>query len=176
MLCSAIALVLCDKIHLYENQVDNKFASPAHVSDATINLLEGVPVQAAFTPDRVTILEEHVTLRALADIVSGTSALVFPVKNADGKLTGLLSVQDARAVLFENCLADLVVVRELMQPLLTVTPDMSLYDAVLHFINSDLSQLPVVSHEDPDTVIGMLNRQHVFTAYMETLKALKSQD
>lgn len=176
MLCSAIALVLCDDVHLYENQVDNKFASPAHVADATINLLEGVPVSAAFTPGRVTTLEEHVTLRALANIISGTSALVFPVKNDDGKLTGLLALQDARAVLFENCLADLVVVRELMRPSLTVTPDMSLYDAMMHFINSDLSQLPVVSHEEPDTVIGMLNRQHVFTAYMETLKALKSQD
>jgi chloride channel protein, CIC family len=176
MLCSAIALVLCDDVHLYENQVDNKFASPAHVADATINLLEGVPVSAAFTPGRVTTLEESVTLRALADIISGTSALVFPVKNAVGKLSGLLTLQDARAVLFENCLGDLVVVRELMRPAVTVTPDMSLYDAMMLFINSDLSQLPVVSHEAPDTVIGMLNRQHVFTAYMETLRALKAQD
>jgi CIC family chloride channel protein len=176
MLCSAVALVLCDDIHLYENQVDNKFASPAHVADATINLLEGVPVSAAFTPGRVTTLEENVTLRALADIISGTNALVFPVKDASGKLTGLLTLQDARTVLFEDCLGDLVVVRELMRPVATVTPDMSLYDAMMLFINSDLGQLPVVSHEDPDTVLGMLGRQHVFTAYMETLRALKAQD
>jgi CIC family chloride channel protein len=43
------------------------------------------------------------------------------------------------------------------------------------FITSDLSQLPVVSHDKPDTVVGMLGRKHVFTAYLETLRALKAQ-
>jgi len=175
MLCSAVALVLCDKVHLYENQVDNKFASPAHVSDATNNILEGVPVSAAFTPGRVVTLEEGVTLRGLADIISGTNALVFPVKNPEGKLTGLLSLQDARCVLFEDCLGDLVVVRELMRPAVTVNPDMSLYDAMMRFIETDLSQLPVVEHDSPDTVLGLLNRQHVFKAYTQTLRALTKE-
>lgn len=175
MLCSAVALVLCDDLHLYENQVSDKFASPAHVADATINLLERVPVSAAFTPGRVPILEERVTVKALADIIAATDALVFPVKSAAGKLTGLLTLQDARSVLFERCLGDLVVVRELMRPLATVNPDMSLYDAMMLFINADVSQLPVVALTAPDTVLGMLDRQHVFRAYSQTLRSLKTE-
>jgi len=175
MLCSAVALVLCDDIHLYENQVSDKFASPAHVADATINLLERVPVSAAFTPGRVPLLEERVTVKALADIIAATDAQVFPVKSAAGRLTGLLTLQDARSVLFENCLGDLVVVRELMRPIVTVNPDMSLYDAMMLFVDSDVSQLPVVNQEDPDRVIGMLSRQHVFRAYSQTLRALKTE-
>jgi CIC family chloride channel protein len=176
MLCSAVALVLCDDIHLYENQVENKFASPAHVSDATNNILEGVPVSSVFTPGRSTILEESVTLKALAHIISGTSELVFPVKNAEGKLTGILALQDVRCVVFEACLHDLVLVKELMRPPVVVHPDMSLYDALMLFIETDLSQLPVVASERPDTVLGMLGRQHVFTAYSTTLRHLKQEE
>ena len=176
MLCSAVALVLCDDIHLYENQVDNKFASPAHTADATNNILESVPVASVFTPGRPTILEESVTLKALADVVAGTSAFVFPVKNHQGALTGILAVQDVRRVLFESCLHELVLVRDLMRPPVVVHPDMSLYDALMLFIETDLGQLPVVEAEQPDTVLGLLDRRHVFTAYSSTLTALTSED
>ncbi|MFU2209337.1 chloride channel protein [Solidesulfovibrio sp. C21] len=176
MLCSAIALVLCDDIHLYENQVDNKFASPAHVADATNNILEGVPVSSVFTPSRTTILEDSVTLKALAHIISGTSAMVFPVKNSEGVLTGILALQDVRNVLFEECLHNLVLVGELARPVVVIHPDMSLYDAVMLFIETELSQLPVVASDKPNTVLGMLGRQHVFTAYSKTLKELKKED
>jgi CIC family chloride channel protein len=176
MLCSAVALVLCDDIHLYENQVENKFASPAHVADATNNILEAVPVSSVFTPSRSTILEESVTLKALAHIISATSELVFPVKNADGRLTGILALQDVRCVVFEECLHELVLVKELMRPAVVVHPDMSLYDALMLFIETDLSQLPVVESQHPDVVLGMLDRQHVFKAYSTTLKHLKTED
>jgi len=175
MLCSAIALVLCDDLHLYENQVADKFASPAHVPDATVNLLERVPVSATFTPGRVPLLEERVTVKALADIIAATDAQVFPVKNDAGRLTGLLTLQDARAVLFESALGDLVVVREIMRPIVTVNPDMSLYDAMMLFIDTEVSQLPVVNQDSPDRVLGMLSRQHVFRAYSQTLRALKAE-
>lgn len=175
MLCSAVALVLCDDIRLYENQQPNKFASPAHVADATNNILEAVPVASVFVPGRATILEESVTLKALAHIIAGTSELVFPVKDGQGRLTGILAVQDVRAVLFEDALHDLVLVKELMRKPVAVNPDMSLYDALMLFLETDLSQLPVVTADRPDMVLGMLDRQHVFRAYTATLKELKKE-
>lgn len=176
MLASAVTMVLCDDIRLYENQVANKFASPAHTADATNNILESVPVASVFTPGRATTLEEGVTLGALADIIAGTRALVFPVTDHAGALTGILAVQDARRVLFEPTLRDLVLVRDLMRPPVVVHPDMSLYDALMLFVESDLSQLPVVAADSPDTVLGLLDRRHVFTAYSSTLKAIQSSD
>lgn len=175
MLCSAVALVLCDDLRLYENQQANKFASPAHTADATSNILEAVPVSSVFVPSRVTILEEGVTLQALAHIISGTSELVFPVKNGQGRLTGILALQDVRTVLFEDALHDLVLVRDLMRRPVTVTPDMSLYDALMLFLETDLAQLPVAAQEEPDAVLGMLGRQHVFRAYSATLQELKKE-
>lgn len=175
MLCSAVALVLCDDIHLYENQVDNKFASPAHAADATTNILETLPVSSVFTPGRTVVLEECVTLRAITDVIAATRDFVFPVQNEHGALTGLLDVHDARSVLFEPSLRDLVVARDLMRPLAVVHPDTSLYDALMLFVETDLGQLPVVGPDRPDTVLGLLDRRHVFTAYSSTLAAIKAE-
>lgn len=175
MLCSAVALVLCDDIHLYENQVDNKFASPAHAADATTNILETLPVSSVFTPGRTVVLEECVTLRAITDVIAATRDFVFPVQDEHGALTGLLDVHDARSVLFEPSLRDLVVARDLMRPLTVVHPDTSLYDALMLFVETDLGQLPVVAPDKPDTVLGLLDRRHVFTAYSSTLAAIKAE-
>lgn len=175
MLCSAVALVLCDDIHLYENQVDNKFASPAHAADATNNILETLPVSSVFTPGRTVVLEECVTLRAITDVIAATRDFVFPVQNEHGVLTGLLDVHDARSVLFEPSLRDLVVARDLMRPATVVHPDTSLYDALMLFVETDLGQLPVVAPDKPDTVLGLLDRRHVFTAYSSTLAAIKAE-
>lgn len=175
MLCSAVALVLCDDIHLYENQVDNKFASPAHAADATTNILETLPVSSVFTPGRTVVLEECVTLRAITDVIAATRNFVFPVQNEHGVLTGLLDVHDARSVLFETSLRDLVVARDLMRPPTVVHPDTSLYDALMLFVETDLGQLPVVAPDKPDTVLGLLDRRHVFTAYSSTLAAIKAE-
>ena len=101
---------------------------------------------------------------------------VFPVRDEHGALTGLLAVQDARNVLFEPGLRDLVVARDLMRPPTVVHPDTSLYDALMLFVETDLGQLPVVAPDKPDTVLGLLDRRHVFTAYSSTLAAIKAAD
>lgn len=175
MLCSALCLVFCRRVKLYENQVDNKFETPAHLGDATVNILEELRVEDYYRPGAVTILEEAVTLKALTDIIAGTTQLAFPVKDAHGRLTGILTMQDVRNVLFENALFDLVVVRDLAREPVALTPDASLYDALLLFVDADLAQIPVVDPEHQDEVLGLLGRDHVFSAYSRTLKEIKSE-
>ncbi len=59
------------------------------------------------------------------------------------------------------------------RPPVALTPDASLYDALLLFVDGDLGQIPVVDPENQDTVLGMLGREDVFSAYSSTLKELK---
>lgn len=175
MLCSALCMVFCRRVKLYENQVDNKFESPAHLGDATVNILEELRVEDFYRPGKITILEEGVTLKALTDIIAGTTQLAFPVKDATGRLTGILTMQDVRNVLFENTLFELVVVRDLARAPVTLTPDASLYDALMLFVDRDLAQIPVVDPENQDDILGLLGRDHVFAAYSATLKEIKSE-
>ena len=69
MLASAISLVLCRNVSLYENQTGNKFDSPAYVSDATTNILEKETVEKHFRRSRVTVVEEGTHFGALTDII-----------------------------------------------------------------------------------------------------------
>lgn len=173
MLASALCLILGSRVSLYEHQVDNKFDSPAHLDDATINILEGLQVQEFFKPGRVTTLEEGTTLKALTDIIANTNELYFPVKNGQGRITGILGVDDVRRVLFEDCLFELVVVGELARKPARLRPEDDLYTALLKFVDTDYGQIPVVSPEDENAILGLLNREDVFKAYSNTLKRLK---
>lgn len=175
MLASAVTLVLGRNVSLYENQVDNKFESPAHVSDATINILEREQVRDHYKPGRVSIVEEGTHFGALTDIIVNASELCFPVRGADDRITGILAVQDLRKVLYEESLCELLVAGDVARKAVLLRPDEDLYTALLKFVESDLAQLPVVDSEDPTRVLGMLARENVFTAYARTLKAMKAQ-
>lgn len=175
MLASAVTLVLGRNVSLYENQVDNKFESPAHVSDATINILEREQVRDHYKPGRVSIVEEGTHFGALTDIIVNASELCFPVRGADDRITGILAVQDLRKVLYEESLCELLVAGDVARKAVLLRPDEDLYTALLKFVESDLAQLPVVDSEDPTKVLGMLAREDVFTAYAVTLKAMKAQ-
>ncbi len=175
MLATAIALVLGRDVSLYENQVGNKFDSPAHVGDATINILEREQVEGHFKPGRVTIVEEGTHFGALTDIIVNSNELCFPVRGAGDRITGILAVQDLRKVLFEETLCELLVAGDVARKAVLLRPDEDLYAALLKFVESDLAQLPVVDSQDPSKVLGMLAREDVFTAYAKTLKSMKEQ-
>ena len=45
MLVSTLALIFARNFSIYENQVRNKFHSPSHVKDLTVNVLQNLQVQ-----------------------------------------------------------------------------------------------------------------------------------
>ncbi|MBW2646899.1 MAG: chloride channel protein, partial [Deltaproteobacteria bacterium] len=90
MLISGISLLFSRKWSIYENQVKNKFSSPAHIGDATINVMKGLNVKDIFRPDSYIIpLPEDLRLRQLAGVVANSKESFFPVINEDFKLVGV---------------------------------------------------------------------------------------
>lgn len=176
MLASAVCLVLGRNTSLYEHQRDNKFDSPAHINEATINILENLSVEDFYHPGLVTTLEEGTTLKALTDIIANTNELYFPVRNAEGSIAGILGVKDVRKVLFEQSLFELVVVRDLAGKPVTLTPADDLYTALLKFVDTDYGQIPVVDPEARDEIMGLLNRDDVFKAYSNAIAELREDD
>ncbi|SKA75036.1 chloride channel protein [Desulfobaculum bizertense] len=172
MLASVVCIVLGKKTSLYENQVENKFESPAHIEDMTINVLENLSVKDFYRPGRVTTLEEGTTLKALTDIIVGTNELYFPIKNHEGEITGILGMKDVRQVLYETCLFDLIVVRELAGKPVTLVPTDDLYTALMKFVDTNYGQIPVVHPKEPNTILGLLNREDVFGAYKNAISAI----
>jgi len=176
MLASALCIVLGHRFSLYENQVDNKFDSPAHVVDATINILEELKVEDHYRPRLVVTLEECTTLKALTDVIANTNQLVFPVRNEEGEFTALLSLSSARKVIFERTLFDLLVVRDLAAKRAYLRPDYDLYTALLKFVDTDYDQIPVVTPHDTNTILGLIDRESVFKAYADAIREVRGQE
>ncbi len=173
MLASAVCLVVNRNVSLYENQADNKFDSPAHIDDMTINVLEGLQVKDFFQAGSVTTMQEDLRFNEILDIITNSNELFFPVVNADREITGILAVQDMRKVLFEQFLCDLLLAKDVARKPALLFPEDDLYTALLKFVDTDYGQIPVVDQDDPSRILGLLAREDVFTAYKDSLQRMK---
>ncbi|WP_456325525.1 chloride channel protein [Desulfonauticus submarinus] len=164
MLSSAICLVLNRNVSLYENQVHNKFESPAHIDDATINILENLKVKDYYQPKKVGTFEEGSSFRAMLDVVAHSNDFYFPVRGEDDTITGIVSVQDLRRILFEDVLGDLLVAKDVARKAVTVTTEDNLYTTLVKFLETNFGQLPVLDPQDKTKVLGLISREDVFKA------------
>lgn len=167
MLCTAVALALSGKFCLYENQLRGKVNSPAHRGEAAEAALRQLKVADVYARERMVVLEEGTTLGVLAHVVANTGASVFPVRSSDGRITGLLTLGDARKILFENALYSLVVVRDLARPPVLLTPDQDLHEALMAFVQAQVGQLPVVDPGEAGKVLGSLTMHALLKAHKE---------
>jgi CIC family chloride channel protein len=164
MLVSVIAILLTRKWSIYEKQVENKFASPAHVADMTVNVLEEMKVNDIFQPSRVEILPATMRFGELRDVLSRSSHNHYPVVDSQGRLTGIFSLRDVRTILFEDAILDLVVVGEVAKEPFWVTTNETLYSALMKFLDSGLGTIPVVDDES-GAILGLLDHEDVISAY-----------
>ncbi len=168
MLVSVIALLLTRRWSIYENQVDNKFSSPAHTGDMTINVLEEMTVGDVFQPSRVEILPASMRFGELRQVLARSKLNHFPVVDQEGRLTGILSLRDVRMIMFEEALLDLVVVGELAKEPVWTTTSETLYAALMKFLNSGFGTIPVVDDES-GAILGLLNHGDVIAAYQNEI-------
>lgn len=170
MFSSVLCIALGRRFSLYENQVAARTDSPAHAGEAAAALLESMRVGDHCLSGRIKILPDSATLGELTGIIAETSELCFPVANAQGTITGVLQVQDLRRVLFEDALFNLLLVHDVAGKLVSLSPEDNLHTALLAFVSSGLPQIPVMDPDRPDRVLGMLDREHVFTAYARAVE------
>ncbi len=168
MLVSVISQMLSRRWSIYERQVKNKFQSPAHLADMTVNVLQEIRVEQIFRPEAVvTALSGTMKFKDLKEVISRTRESYFPVVDETGSITGILNLHDIRFVLFEDSLSDLVVVGELAGPAVYVRPEDDLFQALSKFIDSGYGQLPVVDETNGQDILGILAHEDVIAAYRE---------
>ncbi len=176
MLVSVMAILISRHRSIYEKQLVNKFSSPAHASDMTVNVLDGLSVSQAFKPrPEFTVLKADTRFADLQRIVADTRQTVFPVVDAPGNLVGLVSVRDIRVVLCEESVRDLLVCGELCTTPRSVRPEQDLYSALLTFLETGLGQIPVVEtrKDGGQGILGMLDHEDVIAAYRDEVHRRK---
>ena len=175
MFTSVVAILLSQRWSLYEKQVLNKFHSPAHRSERVINILQDLSVGDVWRKDAsVVILPEDMPFGQLRRLISSTRESCFPVVDDDFHLTGILALREIREIMFEDSVLDLLILRDLVSPPVSVAPDESLSDALIKFLESGYGRIPV---EDKEAgIIGMLGLQDLLARYHLELEKLQTCD
>ncbi len=170
MFVSAIPVVLSGSWGIYEKQVKNKFASPAHRTDLTINVLQTMQVRDVYKPEKpVTMLPMDMRLKSMKRLMTRTRESFFPVVDEDIRLVGILSFPDLRAILFEDALSDLIVVGDLAEKPVAIGLNETLYEALVKFIHSGYGQLPILQDERSRSLAGVLSLEELMEAYHQEM-------
>ncbi|MEJ2670950.1 MAG: chloride channel protein [Deltaproteobacteria bacterium] len=166
MLVSAIAILLLGRTGLYEKQVFTRLASPAHVREFTRGLLEEMHVRDALQRRGVTLIPENLYFGDLVQTVSRSANIYFPVVNLKGEMTGILSVNDIREIMFEEGVSHLIVARDVASPnVVRVFLNDSLQEALDKMNSIQVDELPVVKEGSPNDIVGMLTKRDIISYY-----------
>ena len=171
MFTSVLAILLSQRWSLYEKQVLNKFHSPAHKSDHAMDVLKDLAVKDVQSKGEPTaILPEDMTFGQLKRVITNTRQSFFPVVDEDFRLAGILSLPEIRSIVFEESILDLLILGDLMLPPVSVSPDDSLSDALLKFLQMGIGQIPIENGEPG--VIGMLSLEDLLACYHDQIQEL----
>ncbi len=166
MLVSSIAYLLLRGTNLYEKQQLSRLASPAHTTDFARGMLEKIRVDEAARLRPVRAIPENMPFGELVRLVTASPDSHFPVVNAEGRMTGILSINDLRAVLFEDTVEHLIVAGDVATPrVVRVFADENLQEALDKMAALSVDELPVVRREAPEEIVGTLSKRDVVNYY-----------
>jgi chloride channel protein, CIC family len=174
MLVSAISFILLGKTSLYEKQVITRLSSPAHRGEFARGILEGLHVEQAILRRTVTLIPENTQFKELIKIVTASQDYHFPVVNGDGRMTGIVSINDVREVLLEDSIATLIVAKDVATPnVLRVFLHESLQATLDKMARINVDELPVVSQDEPDQIITMISKRDIISYYYDQMGGAK---
>jgi CIC family chloride channel protein len=166
MLVSAITFLLLSRVTLYDKQVYTRLASPAHLGEFARGLLEEMHVHEAVKPRRVTVIPEDMRFGDLVQTVTQSPHIYFPVVNSRGEMTGILSINDIREIMFEETVAQLIVAKDVATPnVVRVFWDDNLQEALDKMALLNVDELPVVREDAPNEIAAMISKRDIVGYY-----------
>lgn len=114
------------------------------------------------------ILSPDSKLRDLVAAISRSHRNLFPVVDSDGRLLGMVKMDDVRSIIFETGLYDKVNIKDLMyMPEHFISPTDSTEEVAEKFETSGRYNLAVI-HEGK--YIGFISRAKVFSSYRKSMQ------
>ncbi len=175
MLVSVLSILLARGNSIYVHQVKDRFSSPAHLGDLTINVLEEMRVADVYrASEGVPTVAPGARFQRVRELVLGSGDATLPVVDGEGRLVGLLTAEQIRPVLDERQLDGFIVAGDIAAPPMALLPDDDLYRAHELFRASGCPQIPVVQAADPEDpfagrIVGMLDYRDMMRAYEREL-------
>jgi len=150
---------------VYTHQLAQRRELMTHDKDHTI--LAMMEVSKLIETD-FYILKPDAVLRDLVEGISKAHRNLFPVVDEQGKLHGMVKMDDVRHLIFKQELYDRIKIKELMyMPKHYISPDDSMEDVAEKFSSSGRFNLAVI---DKGKYLGFISRARVFSTYRNRLK------
>jgi len=166
MIVSSISCLLLRNVNLFEKQQISRIASPAHLTEFARGMLEKIRVHEAVREQTITRIPEHMPFGDLVKTVTRSEASHFPVVDREGRMTGIVSINDIRAVLFEETVDQLIVARDVATPnVVRVHWNDTLQQALDKMAAINVDELPVAYEERPDEIVAMVSKRDIVDYY-----------
>ena len=178
---SALALIFARNFSIYGNQVQNKFHSPAHMKDLTINVLQNLQVHEIFPLLKTTseaVITNQLSYFSLSALSKKLGHLHFVVVNIDGALRGMISLEDID-IPEDDILHNLIIIEDMVVDNVSpIDKEDDLHEALQKLLDSGYDKLPVVrtSDEGEDEFLGYLMYLDLMRVYHEEITKLESQE
>ena len=177
LVCIVNVALLSSRWSIYEEQVTAMVDSPAHQGDFVVDVLEQMHVKEIMDSRRkLEFVPEAMPLEGILRLAASSTNAYFPVINSENKMVGIFSLRDLRSVLTGNRDGALVVAADIAtSTVLTVTPEDDLHAALRLFTQKNIDEMPVVSEDDPQQVVGVLSRKDLIAAYHNRATMLRHE-
>jgi CIC family chloride channel protein len=129
-----------------------------------VDVMQGVTVNEVMTRN-VDAVPASMTLSDLSEAFARTRHHGFPVLDDEGKLWGMVTLQDMERAVARH-LPDETIVTEIgTQAMIVAYPDEPMGEALSRLSARGVGRLPVVSRGDPRHLLGLVRRYDIVRAY-----------
>ena len=149
---------------VYHYQLARRKELLTHDKDA--NVMQMLEVRKLIETD-FEVLSPDATLRDLTVAISRNHRNLFPVVDSEGKMVGMLKMDDIRSMIFNHDLYDKVKIKEIMyMPEYQINPNDSMEVVANKFEASGRYNLAVI---EDGKYLGFISRARVFTKYRKQI-------
>jgi CIC family chloride channel protein len=179
LLVAAVAFLFTPpRTKLYENQVEGRADSPAHLGSFAVDILRGARVRDYWSPalPKVRLLRVDDNAISLMEQASDASQNIFPVVDGDGKLAGELTIADLRRTVLEEKTEPGMTVRDVMRvPIGPLELDDDLAVAARLLAGRQADSVIVVRSRKRAEVLGTFTGRDLVVAYGRHLEKVRSR-
>jgi len=134
-----------------------------------VDVMENLTVAEAMRPAPEPVPYD-LPLRMVPALLDGARMHGLPVADKDGKLCGVITIQDLeKAADSDEHNLDHPVTQFCSQNLIVAYPDETVHHALERMSHRDIGRLPVVEHNKPTKLIGWISRADIVRAYERAL-------
>lgn len=170
-----ISFLLSDEQSIYSSQVQTRSRSPAHQGAYVREVLTGLRVGLFITPLReVPYLHPGDRIDEVIERLSSSPVPSVPVIDSEGRLVGVVTVEEVLLASQSPHLRALLVAMDLIRAVVPLSPDDPLDQAMEQFAEHDLLALPVVENAESNRTLGIVKRADLSGAYLRQVQGTQA--